>query len=513
MIEAWVRVGNRNSLSRLIDKRHPILDAAKAQCPDTMNKSMWDSICSLILYRTSEIDRMIGTEKFSQMKYIVWAKNFPEHKIYRDYIMNRGSPRHYVKTAKMIEVPKSMQELITAKKICDDTTGLSNDIRVADSDSWIVVENIRRAGKLRKINIHQKSIIDALGGPKALKMPDRQYPDRLWFKKDGKEFSQLLLTKTIILAKTLSALKDTSFKYQEMFTQNYPNVENSHQFHRSEFVDSLYTFNIVPVAAIIVHKKNGNYDKALKALQNAGYTVHEADEPQKPVKAASSTLTPRPSKTYPLYDPMQDDWADWDNAVENPTCYITITEHKVKNGYRTDLPDRKLMAWVYQNTPRFVVIHNKARLTKKFDNIPTYQMKLHELVCKILEDKDKVEKIRLHYLFKKESRLPDKIRELPEVQKFFGIPYLRTAQKNQLLEDMETLLTVQRCRYTQTDTLTLIHDSLSVDTKTDSVSLVRKRMEALELFNNYRMSSHINGMKPGEVKVFSEKLMRFLRTV
>jgi len=462
LIESWVRVGDRKNLNKATDGHHPVLSVAQEQCPDNMNQSMWNSICSLVMTNTSEVERLLGSQKFDQMKYIIWAKNFPKFKHYRDYIMNRGSSRHNLKTAKMIETPKSMQELIEAKKICDDVTGLSNDIRVGDGDSWLVVENIRRAGKLRGVNSRQKSVIDALGGTQALKMPDRRYPDRLWFKKDGQEYAEVLLTKTVILAKTLGALKNTSFSYQGMFTQNYPSVGSYHQFHRSEFGDSYYKSNDRPVAAIVVHQKKGNYDKALKALEDAGYTVYEADEPEKQTRTSMAPSMPRPTSTYPLYDPSENDWCNWDDAVENPTCYITLTEHKIKTGYRSDLPDQKLMAWVYQNTPRFVVIHNKARVTKKFDKIPTYEMKLHQLVCKILEDEDRVETMRLHYLFQKESGLPDKIRALPEVQKFFGLPYLRTKQKDKFWGDMMILKAAKQCRYTNTDTQVLISTEVSI---------------------------------------------------
>jgi hypothetical protein len=266
------------------------------------------------------------------------------------------------------------------------------------------------------------------------------------------------------------------------------------------------------VAALVVHQRKGNYEKALKALEDAGYTVYEADEPEKQVRSSMPSM-PRPTSTYPLYDPTENDWCNWDNAVENPTCYITLTEHKIKTGYRSDLPDRKLMAWVYQNTPRFVVIHNKSRVTKKFDKIPTYEEKLHQMICKILEDPKRVETMRLHYLLQKESGLPEEIRALPEVQKFFGLPYLRTKQKDRFWEDMAILHTAKNCRYTKTDTQVLIRESLSPHVESDAVSLVRQRIEKLDLFNDYRMQAHVRGMKPGEVKVFSEKLMRFLRTV
>lgn len=513
LVQAWSRVGDRKTLNQITDEYHPLVSAAQEQCPKGQNQSMWNSLCNLIYKRTDDVERMVSRKKFCQMKYIIWAKRFPEYKHYKDFILGEATSWNSYQSVEMIEAPKSAAELIEAKKLCDSVTGQDNDLRIEyGQEGWKVLSNIRRAGKIANVNGRQKTIIDALGGK--LKKPELPYADRLWFKKDGKEFTGVLLTKQIIVAKTLSALKDTNFHYQGMFTPNYPDVGSHHNFHRSNFGDNYYRSYNHPVAAIVVHKRKGNYDKAVKALKDAGWTVHEADEPEAPIrKTPDYVAQPRAVATYPLYSPAEDDWADWDNAVENPTCYITLTKHQIRTGYRSALPDKQLMAWVYQNTPRFVIIHNKSRVTKKFENIPTYKQKLHQLVVKILEDEQRTETMRLHYLFQKESGLPDKLQALPEMQKFFGLPYLRTKQKEKFWEDMKLLQTAQNCRYTDFNTRHLIMESLSPHVEKDSVSLVRSRIEKLKLFSDYRLASHVNKMKPGEVKVFSEKLIRFLRIV
>lgn len=523
LVEGWVYVGNRKSLKDITDIHHPVLSSAKEQCPQEMNQSMWNSLCELTYNQTKYVMNMIGGEKFRTMQYIIWAKKFPQHLHYKDYIMHRGSTWKHFKTASMIEAPKSMAELITAKKICDNATGWDNDIRIPVNEDWLVVKNVRRAGKL-KVNQKQKSIIEALGGSKAIKKPELPYTDRLWFTKNSDEYSEVLLTKTVILAKTLGALKDSSFNYQAMFTANYPSVDSYHNFHRSNFNEQYYNANNCPVAAIVVHQRNGGYDKALKALSDAGYTVIEAVEPEartrtvKPV-AANGVVVPKEVITYPLVNLSNADWADWNNSVENPTCYICVTEHKVRHGYSSDKPSTRLVGWVSQNTPRLVILHNKARagrLEKK--DIPSFEVKVHQLVEKILADQDRVNRMVLHSIFKDHSDLPTELRDLPEVQKFFKVPYVRNSQKDAFARDMNVLVEIENMQrygneWIHRDTIQLVKDSMNVARNTDSVLLVRNMAKKTKLFNEYKLRSYLSELKPGEVKCFSEKLLRFLRTV
>lgn len=528
LVEAWNRAGDSKNLRDITDQAHPILGSATTQCSENMNQSMWNSICDLAYSRTTDVFSMIGGEKFNTMKYIIWAKKFPEYTHYKDYLLKRINTRGKdFKTPMMYEVPLSVSEVITAKQICDAASKQDTDIRIVNRDSWEPVENRRRAGKLQGLSYHRQKVASALLKENKLKFPDRRYPDRLWYKKDGSEYSEnILLTKTIILAKTITALKDTVFKFQAMFTQNqmYSSVHSHHPFHRSNFGESYYYNNSCPVAAIVVHQRNDGYDNALKALEAAGYTVYEADEPEKPTRtvkpvAANGVVASKEVITYPLLNLSNADWADWNNSVENPTCYICVTEHKVRHGYSYDKPSTRLVEWVAANTPRLVILHNKARagrLEKK--DIPSFEMKIHQLVEKILADQDRVNRMVLHSIFKEHSDLPSELRDLPEVQKFFKVPYVRNSQKDAFTRDMNVLVEIENMHprwneWVYRDTVQLVKDSMNVARNTDSVLLVRKMAKKTKLFNEYELRSYLSGLKPGEVKCFSEKFLRFLRTV
>ena len=523
LIEAWVRIGTNKNLKEVTDGHHPILSAAQEQAPNTINQSMWNSICILAYNRTQDLEKLIGCEKMDSLKYIIWAKNFPEYRHYKDYIMHRGSSTKKMRTVFEIETLLSAKDLINAKKIVDDVTGQTNDMRVLHDDQWLVVENRRRAGKLssKTMDYRSQSVFRTLSQNEDFvpKLPQREYPDRLWYKRDGVESEHIWLTKQIIVAKTLGALKDTSFHWQAMFTQNYPTVGNYHPFHRSNFGQRYYRENERPVPALIVNDRKGSYDQAVQALTDAGYIVHEADEPVKRTytpKIAGESV-PKDVPTYPLYDPSKDDWANWTDAVENPTCYIAITEHRIKNDYSSNLPDRRIMAWVSQNTPRFVVIHSKNRVTKKFEKIPTFSDMVDHLVSKMLSDEERIKKMMLHNIFEEDSNLSAELRALPEVQKFFKVPYLRTAQKEAFQRDMLVLKTIKNL-YRHNDwisksTIDAVQKAFKAAENDPSVSLVRETSRKTNLINENGIREYLRFKKPGEIKVFSEKLMRFLRTV
>lgn len=524
LVEGWVHVGNRKSLKNVTDPHHPVLSSAKEQCPQEMNQSMWNSLCELTYNRTNNVMNMIGGEKLRTMKYIIWAKKFPQHRHYKEYIMGQISTRNEYKTPFMYEAPISISDLITAKEICDAASNQDTDIRVVNRDNWEPVQNTRRAGKLHGLSHKKQSVVSVLMKEQKMKLPTTPYPDRLWFKKNGEEYHNMLLTKTVILAKTITALKNTRFQFQAMFTANYPSVDSFHNFHRSNFSEEYYNANQCHVAAIIVHQRNGGYDNALKALSDAGYMVYEADEPEARTRTVKSVagkdiVVPKEAITYPLINRNYPDWADWDNSVEDPTCYICITEHKVRHGYSHDKPSTRLLDWVSQNTPRLVILHSKSRagrLQKK--GIPSFEEKIHQLVEKILADQDRVNRMVLHSIFRDHSELPSELCDLPEVQKFFKVPYVRSKQKDTFTHDMNMLVGIENMRryesdWVSRDTIQLVKDSMHEARNTDSVLLVREMAKKTKLFNENQLKNYLSGLKPGEVKCFSEKLLHFLRTV
>lgn len=519
LIEAWVRLGDKKNISDIIHDTSIVLDDVKAQCPVTMNQSMWNSISDLTYKRTREVMNMIGEHRFNTMKYIIWAKTFPNHKHYKNYIIGFSPSNKNYYTASMIENPISMKELIDAKAICDAASNQKTDLRVCYQSKWEPVENIRRAGHVKGLSHKKQAIVNKRLKDNKLKQPNTPYPNRLWFSKTGSEVKTKLLTKTIIVAKTISSLKDTGFKYQAMFSPNYPSVTSYHNFHRSNFGPQHYTEIEECCGAIIIQQRKDGYDNAVKALKKAGYKVYEADEPLKKSYTRKTTEETKSKEvpTYPLWDSKFSDWADWDNSVEDPTCYVCITEHKIQNGYSSDRPTPSLLRWVQNNTSKFVLLHNKARagrLEKK--GIPSFEEKIDQLVTKLVSNQERINKIVLHKFFMEDSALPSQLRELPEVQKFFNVPYIRTKEKEAFAYDLKILTEIENIRrndWINWDTVKKVKESMDIARNMDSVFLVRSMIKKTNLFSEYALNSYLSDLKPGEIKCFSEKLMRFMRTI
>ena len=525
LVQYWHKVGERLRLSQVTDfDNHPILDDAFNLKPDDISESMWSSLCSLVYKRTDKAEKLIGYQKFLGMKYIIWAKNFPQHTHYKSFLMPpQHGKRSSYETIDDIETPISAAELITAKSIVDKATKRDNDIRIQYGDTWVKASNFRRAGKVPtdQLSYDKQLIIRSLNKDN-LKLPNKKYPDRLWLVKDGTEFKDVYASNTVILAKTLSALKNTHWKWQSFFSTNYSNVGNYHNFHRSNFGSKRYNSVFTLAGALVVHQANGAYDDALQALKDAGYTVFEADEPEKKTRTVNKlpdgTIVPTTKKvsTYPILNTRKNDWASVEE-VENPTCYLTITENKARNGYYHEKPSMSLLEYVQKRTPRMVILHSKVReapLIKK--GIPNFETKLHELVEKILQNEERVLKMVLYSEFKENSSLPDVIRGLPEVQKFFKIPYVRTSQLQNFTEDFNLLTEIYngyRSQHYMDATKLLVNDKMDQMRKDPSLLLVRQISKKCAMFDTRQMKYFLDGKKPGEVKVFSEKLLRFLRTV
>lgn len=520
----WANVGDHKSLKDIVVQQTEIMEAAAAARPENAEipQSMWNSLCHMIFTHSSRIVEMLGKEKWNQMMYIVWAKNFPQHRDYRDHIMYEGKrgTRSPYKSINSIELPKSMKQIITAAKIAKDATGQDMNIRILHGDQWLEVMNIRGAGKPTQLDWRQKDILKALARD-GVEIPHskREYPDRLWFKKNGEEVKNMMMQGVIIVSKTLAALKKTGWNTQAIFTPKFGTVGNYHPFYHSNFGQHYYGRIGFPVAALIVHQKNGDYDKAVEALKKAGYDVLEADAPEKRTyvkKVVDGTPVAKSTITYPLFDLQQSDWAGLEE-VENPTCYLNITAHKIQHEYSSNLPSKFLLNVVKESTPRFVILHSKARvgrLEKK--KIPSFQDKLHTIVAKIIVNEERLRKIMLFNYLHEHSNLPEEIIAIPEMQKIFGVPYIRTKEKESFERDWKILKHVNDARYRnwiETSTRQMVRDAFEKAKLDPLFSSVRSMCQKSSFFDNYQLQTAVRSMKPEEQKMFAQKIARFIRTV
>lgn len=510
-----------DSMTKFVYDSQKLLKSVLQACPPNTNVSAWNSLAKVAVDQTRYLVEIIDLTKFDMMKYATWAKYFPKYTHYKPYMLQIAGRKEVWEHDR----PLTYAKLIQAQKNVANLIGTEPEIRISgyNNEGFLPVVNIRNAGKISKgIPYRKEALVKKLGDK--LKTPSQPYPDRLWYKKDGDEVEQVLMHNVIIIAQTISALKDTHWKWQGIFSPKYANVNYHHPYHIDTHCTSYrYRSNKTIVPAIIVHNKKGAYEQARDLLKKMGYDVLEAELPTKrerkpKIIQADGTLTIEPEKktiTYPLYNRQKDLWQD-EILTEEPTCWMKVTASEIK-GYHP--PEREICSYVNKRTERLVVINSDARISRlEKMGIPSIQEKFKELITELLESPD-LNTMMLHHHVYQEANIPEEIIRIPEVSKFLGLPYIRTSKLPQFIEDYSILKFIkdngrsgyghilERPLYLQ------VNHKLNEGISDPSFSLVRERCKKLNFFDKKHVMEFTNGMKPHELKTFSEKFLRFLRTV
>ncbi|WHM52946.1 RIIA-like protein [Sulfitobacter phage vB_SupP_AX] len=519
----WQRIGDSLSMENMVYANYPIMDMIQNRRPQAMNASIWTSIAKLCLKDSRFVAEMIGYEKFWSLKGLMWAKEFPEHRSWRYQIMDQSKKSSTIAMEDRTEYAKWLIE--TQKKVEAITEGDNKPRVKGDAHNWFILTNQRRAGKFDHLSGRKKDIVNALARSKKLKVPDKFYDDQLWFQKDGNPFNHTMKHKSVVIAKTAAALADTQVKFQAIMVPKHPTTYGYDSMHWGQWV---HNSNIQPVAAFIVHKKKGHYEAVKAMLEAEGIEVIEANEPEIKVKApavASDVEGPveveEVDPGFPIVDYRRSDWEGTDRVLK-PSTYLYCTRTKL-NSY--DKPyDEGLVSQVMEYAPKMAMVYNK-RVAEKLSKqgVLSFEERIEVIVENLLKDKERIRIMRLHHFMHEKSDLPTEVLQNAEVQKLFGVPYLRTRQVEIFERDRKFLarfLQERRRYYGYNDPLgitpklkDMVKNAMSVADDDDSVSLARKIAKTSEIFDPGPLRAKVAGMKPGERKMFCQKLIRFLRTV
>ncbi|ANJ20693.1 RIIA lysis inhibitor [Dinoroseobacter phage DS-1410Ws-06] len=520
----WQRVGDALSMSEMVPPACPIHDLLENRRPEAFSPSMWMSITKLCLKNSRFVAELISFEKFWSLKGLLWAKEFPEYRHWRYNIIDASKKPE---TINMEDRRDWAKWIIGVQKKIEAITDGDNKPRVkGDSHklNWMILTNQRRAGKFDHLSGRKKDIVNALARTKKLKIPEKFYDDQLWFQKDGNPFNHTMKHGAVIIAKTAQALNDTSFRFQSLMVPSNPDTYGYSSMHWSQWV---HNSNIQPIAGFIVHKKKGHYDAVKEMLEMEGYQVIEADEPEVKVRVVKQAdgeeveVEEKP-KGFPVVDVRRSRWST-DEYVQKPSTYLYCTVSKLE-GY--DRPySESFVSQVMKYAPKMVMVHNKVQAAKLSKNgCLSFEERVEQIVEDLLADKERIRIMRLHQFMHKNSSLPKELLDNSEVQKIFGVPYLRTAQKEKFNRDREFLNVFIRNRrhhrYYDTDSLgitpklkDMVTRAFEVADEDDSVVLARKIAKVSNCFDENVLQSMVHQMKPGERKMFAQKIIRFLRTV
>jgi hypothetical protein len=534
--QKWKKVLNlTRDLKDMVPDDSALVEIFERRSPN-QNMASWNTLARLLVKNTRMVASLVGRTKFSNIGALVWAKVYPEHMAWRKSFLSpdRKNPELTLGPRREIMSAWGTDIIQLWKDLCE-VTDQPLDFRANPghyNSKWEMLTNIRAAGGYNHINHSRKlSIIKRLDKEDKLKVPTKPSLDQLWWKKDGIKFDALMMSKTVVVAKTITALNKTDFRLLFQSAMVPGSSRECYNLHSPLNYESwIGNGHTKPVPAFVIHKKKGQYDLAVQWLQDYGYHVIEADEPEvrsKPAPKVQQTidgtapvaLESEKPKGYPKVAIHEyETWASEDEYVQKPSTYLYLTKTQI-NSYG-NYPNKELVRIIQSYAPNMVVVNNK-RIADKLDKQGVLSMweRLDKIIEDIITDKDRLVTLYMHYYLHQYSEFPDEILQMPQMQKLMGVPYIRTKDTKKFFRDLKMLQFVaKKDRYRDgrnvpNDLQQKADKALKDVHHDDSLSLVRKMNNASRLFSNLHLKNHVKDMTRGQKKVFIEKLARFLRTV
>lgn len=346
--------------------------------------------------------------------------------------------------------------------------------------------------------------------------------DRLYNHREGQEEnSRMMMHKKIVIAETAAALNES---YVE--TRGYFNAKKG----RRGYEISDFGGHGCPFPAFIVGV--GKLEKARTFLEGEGYTiVKELHKPKPKTEllesldgkgnpAQEEVVIQKPKTLFWPLRPSSNRWVEQhiDVGVEYSKTFINVTETALDDYYnRENRCSSRMLRHIKKNWPETIVVFNKnqnGKLERK--GASHVSVRIRKKTEKLLNNKERLERLYLHYYAQKHGDIPSRLLRLPEFQKLLQLPYLRTKEKEEFMEDLQFLDDVKDERCTDIvsrDLRNKILRGMSDIKCSPKLVQLEKVSKQLHILDGYHLDIKLKGMKPGEVKVFSEKLMRFLRTI
>lgn len=517
----WDRIETQSIANFIKEKEvNQIIEKMKKENSSQKENNIHNSIIHSVLHHTSMVSDLIGPERFLTYKAIVWAKKFPEHSLWRNALTEdyKGNKKERINLEQNEIWTK---EILTLKKEIENLIDQSCDLRVRKNSNsqWDIVSNRRIVPHIDRFEYYKRDKMRKhLKDQENNKTSENIY--RLWVKKSGEQIRDVMSFKKVIIAKTITALNSSEFYIQKILYPDHPNTYGYDNYYYDRW---RLNSRFIPIPAFVVHSKKGNYDEVKEYLIKKGWDVIEADEPEprkkKVVKNANEVIEPSGPTPYYRVNPFRSNWES-EEEVEKPKTYVYMTQADI-NGYNPTY-NGPFVKFMLNFDPNIVLVNNKSRISKieKMGAIPL-EDRVNLVLEKILANKERTEILAKHWLVRKESSIPEDILRIPEMQKIMKLPYYRSNQAENFERDLkflsfflEDIRTYRRVfNNFPIDLRDKVHKTFGEILNDDSVLLVRKMCKASLILDPDKAQIFISNMKPGEKKMFSQKLARFLRTI
>lgn len=352
---AFIKVGNFGFSENAWPIRHHMIPKILETRPDDIGEDVWKISAQLIVNQTSSIRSYIGPQRWKTMFLRAFIEAYPNNK---DLAWLALQNKDFLLTNRSGEVKDFITEIYAGRFLRDQMLfvrdmqkAFPNDdtlhpqMRLCYEDNFEPVIQERTKANLEKTEYGFAGLKPE--DPK-LKRKDARFkdPERMWKPKRGKELNFLMMDKMVLIAKTLTTLKNSLI----------PSVVASNKDCLGHGWDYRSDLNCI-IPGYVVYERKGAYEKALEILTNRGFTVVEGTEPEKKV------YTPK-VKTVPMYSRMLPDNSNsWQSQNPNdqfpdPTHFFYATLATIRGCSSHERPDRGLAYWFLKKNPKTVTITN-----------------------------------------------------------------------------------------------------------------------------------------------------------
>lgn len=508
-------VNNGTALNNIIGNYHP----------EGANPDMWRALVRVVL-TTTRLSKYVkgGFEGLCKIKIKALNTFFPNEAYkYRKYIMGKENLVESYWGKWVEETTLTAYGLTKALKIKKPIA-----IRLKDqgwrNNRWDILNGGRNHTKdnLPYLNWSLSQKIKKDIEEKRKKTPAEIRTDRLYHHREGQEENhRMMMHKKIVIAETAAALNE-----------NY--VDTSGHFEPKKGRDGYQIFDFggfgCPFPAFIVGV--GKLEKARTFLEGKGYTIVKELHKPKPKTELLESLDDKGNtvqeevvikKPKTLFWPLRPSSRRWtephiDDGVEYSKTFINVKETALDDYYnQKNRCSLSMLKHIKRNWPETIVVFNKnqnGKLERK--GASHVSVRIRKKTEKLLNNKERLERLYLHYYAQKHGDIPSQLLRLPEFQKLLQLPYLRTKEKEEFMDDLQFLDDVKDERCTDIvsrDLRNKILKGMSDIKYSPKLVQLKKVSKQLHILDGYHLGMKLKEMKPGEVKVFSEKLMRFLRTI
>jgi hypothetical protein len=324
--------------------------------PAGTNKDVWDIAVNIAIHQTKSMVDMLHKERYKTLFIAEFIKQYPEckdlafavrkaslHDVFGAY--NNAVTIDFVSefyAAKFLRDQNNFYRAI--KKAYPDDNTLHPAMRLYMKDNWIHPITDRAKANLSETKYGVRNI--KADDPRLVRGETFTNLEKL-YDKDGNQTQFLMMDKTIILAKTLTSLKNAMIP---------PYVMRHRDTTKRDY--RYYGGVSIPVPGYVVHERKGAYAKALDYLTKEGFTVIEGEPVEKKEYVPKKKIIPTYSLIHPKYN---DTWQSTNpnDQITDPTHLFYATQTMLKDRYYGDnKPEHHLVFWFLKKNPKTVMIHN-----------------------------------------------------------------------------------------------------------------------------------------------------------